>query len=64
MTPSCTPQDDKSVNAEQCINKASLLLTEETDAALMLQHKVILIKLLCVFIYIFTYRMCIYILYM
>jgi hypothetical protein len=44
----CFPQDDESVNAEQCINKASLLIGEKTDPALMLQHKVCNPALPCV----------------
>lgn len=40
-------QDDESVNAEQCINKASLLIDgEKTDPALMLQHKVCYARIL------------------
>eukprot|EP00967_Tisochrysis_lutea_P147279 scaffold279614_cov32-Tisochrysis_lutea.AAC.2 len=39
-------QDEESVNAEQCINKASLLIGEKTDPALMLQHKVCYARIL------------------
>ena len=32
-------QDDESVNAETYINRASLLINDDTDGALKLQHK-------------------------
>ena len=39
-------QDEESVSAETYINRASLLITEETDGALRLQHKVCYARIL------------------
>jgi len=39
-------EDEESVSAETYINRASLLITEETDAVLMLQHKVCYARIL------------------